>query len=313
MKMDKNLYISAGRYKTCQGIFENLAEIPYAVIKGEPLSMLAYGSYGKRSSTDIDILLPKSYLDQVKGILHDCGFQSTERSRVDRITLLNYSHQIAPWIKGTRFYGSVMIDLNFDIFWGEYDGTRIDLNYFLKDTEYMDIYSCKVKTLCLYKQLIVLCLHDYKDLNSIFLIARQNRIDKRMFADIYNLIQNNREEIDILDFRKMCENLHIKHFVYYVLYYTKQIFSSEFIERLTRYLEDDEGNKLLNCYGLNERERKVWKYDFGTRINSECLFDLIRSDLDEADYRKLELNKQIFGDGNNEKNFKREINGISDF
>lgn len=35
MKMDKTLYISAGRYKTCERIFENLAEIPYAVIKGE--------------------------------------------------------------------------------------------------------------------------------------------------------------------------------------------------------------------------------------------------------------------------------------
>ena len=66
---------------------------------------------------------------------------------------------------------------------------------------------------------------------------------------------------------------------------------------LTKYIEafrTPEGELLLNCYGLCEKERKEWKYDFKTRLESENLYDLIKDDLTERDQEKIAVNKRIF-------------------
>ena len=51
---------------------------------------------------------------------------------------------------------------------------------------------------------------------------------------------------------------------------------------------------MLNCYGLCGKERKEWKCDFKTRLESDNLYDLIKDDLTEKDREKISLNKQIF-------------------
>lgn len=59
-------------------------------------------------------------------------------------------------------------------------------------------------------------------------------------------------------------------------------------------LISQKGEALLNCYGLCEKERKEWKCDFKTRLESDDLYSLIRDDLNEHDLRKIAFNKRIF-------------------
>ena len=48
-------------------------------------------------------------------------------------------------------------------------------------------------------------------------------------------------------------------------------------------------------YGLAEKERKPWKVDFQTRLETDNLYELIKDDLTEEDIEKLERNRRIFG------------------
>lgn len=55
-----------------------------------------------------------------------------------------------------------------------------------------------------------------------------------------------------------------------------------------------EGEMLLNCYGLCSKERREWRYDFFTRLETDNLFSLIKYDLSEKDKDKININKRIF-------------------
>lgn len=61
-------------------------------------------------------------------------------------------------------------------------------------------------------------------------------------------------------------------------------------------LRNEEGEKLLPCYGLDAKERKEWTCDFHTRIDETDLFALIQTQLSEEDIKKIERNKLIFGE-----------------
>lgn len=180
-------FISKQRYETCNNLFLDLKEADYVVVKGEPLSFLAYKKFGERCGSDIDILLPKETLDYVECLLEINMFAKNKISRTDRILMLSSSHQVQPWSKEIAMIGGVTIDLNFDIFWGEYEGNRIDIEEFLSDTIEMEIYGVKVKTLPPLKAMIQLILHHYKDMNSLFLLATRKSIRYDMFKDVYYL------------------------------------------------------------------------------------------------------------------------------
>lgn len=57
--MEENLtkIVSAIRYKKSIDVFKCMKYIPYAVVKGEALSIQAYGKVGQRQGGDIDILI----------------------------------------------------------------------------------------------------------------------------------------------------------------------------------------------------------------------------------------------------------------
>lgn len=73
--------------------------INYSIIKGEALSIQAYGSTGNRNFTDIDILVARKNLNIIEQRLMNNGFFNVSQSRSDKITMMTGSHQIAPWIK----------------------------------------------------------------------------------------------------------------------------------------------------------------------------------------------------------------------
>ena len=61
--------LSMLRFKACQDLFYELNSISYALIKGEALSLQAYGVLGRRFSDDIDILIHRDDIKIAENIL----------------------------------------------------------------------------------------------------------------------------------------------------------------------------------------------------------------------------------------------------
>ena len=292
-KMDNiTSIISTIRYKNNACFFDSISSCNYANIKGEALSVLAYGKTGVRKSNDIDILTSRKDFGYIENALLNDGYHSNT-NRVSRIMLLTQSHQIAPYVRKTGQI-ELNIDINFDIFWGEYTGNRIELEDFLSDTIEMEIYGVKVKSLPPLKAMIQLILHHYKDMNSLFLLATRKSIKYEMFKDVYYLLKNNLEAISLDKLYEISAEYEIIPYMYYVLYHTGQLYNDEILQQYIEEFKTLEGEILLNCYGLNESERREWRCDFKTRLEAENLYDLIKDDLTERDQEKIAINRRVF-------------------
>lgn len=272
----------------------DLQQQKYAIIKGIPLSVFCYHAVDIRPYHDIDILISKKSINNIEPILLSNGFANTAHSRINRITMLTSSHQVEPWVKDISPWEQVVVDINFDIFWGEYEGERINIDEFLSDTIEMEIYGVRVKSLPPIKAMIQLILHHYKDMNSIYLLATRKSITYNMFKDVYYLLKNNLDTITLDKLYATSAEYKIIPYVFYVLYYTGQVFADDVLRQYIKAFRTPEGEALLNCYGLCEKERKEWKCDFKTRLESDDLYSLIRDDLNEHDLRKIAFNKRIF-------------------
>lgn len=268
--------------------------IPYAIIKGEPLSILAYKEEGRRHYNDIDILISKENELQIKTVLEEHGYFQSIDNRIAKIFFSSYSHQTAPFYKKLSDNYSIKIDLNFDLFWGEYDGPCININDFLSDTICWDIYGTKVNVLPPLKAFVQLALHQYKDMNSLFILATKKNIRIDMFKDIYYLLINNVDKIQLNDLYAYCKKHNIIQYVFYVLYYTEQVFKDEILSEYVRALKSQDGLNLIDYYGLSTAERKEWTVDFHTRLTTDNLYKLIEKDLTIRDKEKIALNKKVF-------------------
>ena len=112
----------------------------YAIVKGEVLSQLCYNHLGERISSDIDILVPREELSQIESILNKHGFVS-QTKRVDRILKLSTSHELGAFIKEANGIRTIL-DVNFDIFWGEYICPMDDVSN-KAFTNHFLLYSCQ--------------------------------------------------------------------------------------------------------------------------------------------------------------------------
>ena len=171
----------------------NGRQIPYAVVKGAVLSKRIYGTTTARISGDVDIVIPQQFSDIIKLILKQCGFQQglingnsiiphTRRTIIYQAT---QTHQLAPFVHKTAcsLCPFVEYDINTSLFWGE-SNNSIDMNDFLSDCENMVIDNVHIQTLPKEKEFISLCLHHYKDWNSLYIIS-QRGIPISHFFDIY--------------------------------------------------------------------------------------------------------------------------------
>ena len=91
-----SLIASSLRYKLSKELFNTLVNTTYAHIKGEALSVQAYGSVGNRKTSDIDLLISRNELVKVEQILIESGFKQPYLSRTDKITIISSSHQTLP-------------------------------------------------------------------------------------------------------------------------------------------------------------------------------------------------------------------------
>lgn len=275
-------------------LWPRIESIPYALVKGEALSLMAYGGIGKRLYSDIDILVDRKNVSYLENVCKELGFISSTQSREERIFCFSASHQIAPYTKqqgGT----CISVDINFDVFWGEYKRKRIDIYNFLSDTIEICIYGNVIRTLPPLKTMIQLILHHYKEMNSIYHLAGHNSINQRVLSDVYFLWKKNQDIISLENLYKIALEYEIIPYVFYMLHFTNELYHDSELQRFVDAFETYEGKALLNCYGLTETERKIWKVDFHTRLATENLFELIKDDLTEADRIKLARNQHYFG------------------
>lgn len=292
MKNVVDYIYSKGLYNEVRSLFS--ISTPYAVIKGKALSVLIYNDVTERITTDLDILCSKSDCKNIIYELKKYGFSELNKNRYDILFSKSFSHQYVPMVKVNKIQ-RMTVDINFDIFWGEYTGQRISINEFLSDVIELDIYGCTVKTLPPLKAMIQLILHHYKEMNSIYHLAVHNCIKYRMFRDVYYLWKNNQVAISLKKLYAISLQYNIIPYVFYVLYFTNWIFQDADLKKYIKAFETPEGVELLDYYGLTEKERKIWKVDFQTRLETENLYELVCNDLTEADIEKLERNKKIFG------------------
>lgn len=277
-------------------VHDVLDDLGCVIIKGEVLSLMAYGSLGIRKSSDIDILIPRKNVKTLEKILISKGYVhqlDIVEERAARILCMSSSHQLMSFYKKSKGV-NIQIDVNFDILWGEYTGKRIDIDEFISDRMRMDLFGYKVNVLKPDKALIQLILHHYKEMNSIFILATRNSINYKMFRDVYYLWKNNKESIPLDNFYNTSSKYGIVPYVYFVFYYTNCIFKDEKLKEFVRKFETPEGVRLLNSYGLSDKERKCWKNDFKKRLKTDNLYKEIEKDMTLDDIKKINLNKNIF-------------------
>lgn len=281
-------------YSALKEMEQELNSIDYVIIKGEPLSMLAYGSFGCRTSHDIDILIDRKNVSTLNQILNRHGFYQLNRdlSRLERI-FANQAHQTFSYIKKVSD-NTVVVDVNVDIFWGEYEGERIDISEFISNNKEMNIFGFKAKVLDPMKALVALVLHHYKELNSLHQLSRaEHPYKEKLFNDIYFLIINN-TCISPHDFFEICSTYDIVPYAYFVLYYTNRYIGNSVLQEYVNLFETIDGIELLECYGLTRQEKKKWKVSFEERMQSANLYEIIVSDLSKKDIHKIQLQKKIF-------------------
>ena len=184
------------RLKTCQGLFKSFAEnnIPYAVVKGAVLSQAAYNDPYVRRSGDIDILIRRSDADLAKKLMYEYGFIQgrvtdsgvTPFSRKELLFQCAMSHQMAPFIKESlnKLCPYVNVDINLDLMWGESD-VKADINFVLGYTQTTSIGGIEFTKLTPEMEFIALCLHHYKDMNSLYLLYTKG-LTLGLFCDIYH-------------------------------------------------------------------------------------------------------------------------------
>lgn len=205
-------------------------------------------------------------------------------------------HGLKKYILGDQ----VVVDLNFDIFWGEYEGNRIDIDEFVSDAIERNIYGTKVKTLAILKAMVQLILHHYKDMNSIFLLATRKSIKYEMFKDVYYLLKNNLGIISIDSLYDISLKYDIVPYVYYILYYTGQVFNDEMLNRyIDAFLNTDRRRIAKLLWLVCERNKKNGNIIFRQELKLTVFMILIKDDLTEKDKEKIDINRRIFlGDYN---------------
>ena len=285
-------------YNEMARVFELLQTTRYAVVKGEVLSQQIYGVLDKRRSSDIDIIIEKNNVKLIEEHLRHLGFNqrgSVEKidSRRNRILCMSYSHQIPSYYK--EKYGFYLnVDVNYDIFWGEYEGQRYPMDDFLNDTVSMKVYGVTVKTLPIEKAFVQLILHHYKEMNSLFHLSQHNTIETDMFSDVIGLLLNNSRVLTCECVSELCEQYSIGAYMYYMLYYTNLVFHNrklvEYIERIEMYRNES----IMDSFGLSERERKNWLLSFDRRLDNKELPIHVQSQLLDSDRDKIIMNRDIF-------------------
>lgn len=282
------------QYQYLLSLLKEKADFPYAIIKGEALSCQAFGEPRKRQSNDIDLLIEKQNLKKLESILLEDGFTTGSLTRQEQVIAKAFSHQTAPYQKKLSF-GTLLLDINYELLWGEWDGPRPLVADFLKRREILPIYDLEVPALSISDAFLQLCLHHYKDMNSLYHLAQYNPITRRAFQDIAAFWQRRRDELDWTALTSWMDAYQLKPYFYYILYYTAKACEMPALAQQVSSLKTPAGEELLEQFGLARAEKKRWPLPFEERLDNPGLPQIVRQLLTPADKEKLKQNRKIFG------------------
>lgn len=287
------------KYLCLKDIFKIMANENYAIVKGAVFAKAAYFQPNMRSSLDVDFLIHPSQIKRIKDIFLSNGFvqgyiredKIIPYQREEALFYTSKSHQIAPFVAptGKKLSPFVSVDLNFSIIWGE-SKKRIDMDYVFSETRNDIIYGQAIKKLSPEMEFIHLCLHHYKDLNSVYLISKKG-IRLNLFSDIFFYIIHT--DLDIQKMICISEKLNVSAYIYYCVFYCGEIFShaklDELIFNYKPFLKED----LISSYGLHESERKKWVFNFFDRLFLEDFPQKFIDTLSDTEKEKIELNDKF--------------------
>ena len=115
--------------------------------------------------------------------------------------------------------------------WGIDNGVTFQsIDDFLSDAIEISLYNCKTFSLSPIKAFIQLLLHQYRDMNSIYLLAARKKLNISAFRDIFYLLKNNINTIPLKELYDLCDRLQVIPYIYYVLYYTNIVFPDAIIQ-----------------------------------------------------------------------------------
>ena len=88
-----------------------------------------------------------------------------------------------------------------------------------------------------------------------------------MFRNIYDMLKNNDECLSSGSIRMVGELYLIKEYIYYIIYYTQEIFNDSILHLCLNELQIYRNCELLDSYGLSAKERKRWRVSFYDRLD----------------------------------------------
>ena len=286
------------RFKACAPLFAQ-SDIPYAVIKGAVLSQAMYRDPLIRASGDIDLLIRRQDADKIKQLFLENGFvqgRVTENgivpfTRRELLFQASLSHQTAPYVKatGNKLCPYVNVDVNMDILWGE-SGKKADMEYVLAHTEQGALSGFTFQKLTPEMEFLALCLHHYKDLNSLYLLSGGS-FRLGLFCEIYDYLRAVKPDVATLCGH--CEALQVGAYLHACIEQTQQIFDDP---QLTPYLDAlacYRNEALENRFGLNEKERKSWGLNLFERLLHPNLPAHILTRLSEEEKEKVKINREL--------------------
>lgn len=99
-----------------------------------------YGAPNRRRLSDIDILVDKCDVRFLENELKKLRFkqqapEDSNEARRNRVLCMVYSHQIPSYHKVVMGF-HLNVDVNYDIFWGEYEEKHCSIEDFLSDSRY---------------------------------------------------------------------------------------------------------------------------------------------------------------------------------
>ena len=269
------------RYRCCAPLFDQLQnkKIPYAVHKGAVLSQVLYDNPFVRQSGDVDLLICRDDTDQVKQLLLAEGFvqgRITDTGIVPftRQELLYHAvntHQLAPFVRKTEnpLCPYINVDVNTDLLWGESE-EKTDMAFVLSKTEKEVVCDVPLQKLTAEFEFIALCLHHYKDMNSLYLLYNGG-MRLGHLCDIYDYLHT--VPFSPGKVAEICQALGVAPYVKACISLTCRIFDADETTKGLLCLLD--GPDLSDRFGLSKEEYRLWKIPLAHR-----LFGDVRSYLD---------------------------------
>ncbi|GBD34707.1 hypothetical protein HRbin35_00448 [bacterium HR35] len=212
------------------------ANIEHVFLKGSVFSFTIY-PLGARAFNDIDILISRNSILQVKDILYKLGFiqgkynykkNTIEKFPQEVVTqYMNTKGETAPFVKTVdeNTLKTINVDVNFSLDWESNKSNGEIVECFLKEKTLIPIdnnffiYTLKKEYL-----FIQLCIHFYKESALIDVIKKRKVLDLYKFVDIYTFIQSYFNKINLDIILEVSCKYGFDKYVFFALNYISEIF-----------------------------------------------------------------------------------------